>query len=122
MVFGKLLELTCIYISYREAKEMVRRKTIQSIDPFIREESMVLLDKTINKGDVIKIKGIYGTEFKFISLVTNPRNGTQWVDCLELERGVGCGLRSFYPERVKPIVKRNKRVKGRRTRKASGTG
>jgi len=118
---GKILEELDIYISYLEKREMARRKTVTSIDPFVREESMVLLDKTINRGDIVKIKGIWGSEFKFVSFVTNPKNGAQWVDCVELERGVACGMRSFRPERVKPVTKRIKGVKRRRSRKASGS-
>ncbi len=35
-----------------------------------------------------------------------------WIDCVELEKGVACGMRSFYPDRVKLIPKkRGKRVK-----------
>ena len=118
---GRILEELDIYISYLEKREMARRKTVTSIDPFVREESMVLLDKTINRGDIVKIKGIWGSEFKFVSFVTNPKNGAQWVDCVELERGVACGMRSFRPERVKPVTKRIKGVKRRRSRKTSGS-
>lgn len=119
--FGRLLDELDLSIPFIEKREMARRKTITSIDPFVREESMVLLDKTINKGDIVKIQGVWGSEFRFVSLVTNPKNGAQWVDCVELERGVACGMRSFRPERVKLVTKRIKGVKRRRSRKASGS-
>lgn len=97
--------------------EKMARKPFNTIDPFNREASVTVDNKTITKGDKIKIKGVHGTEFTFVSLVTNPKTGVQWIDCVELERGVSCGMRSFYVDRVKPIVKRNN-VKRRRSRKA----
>ena len=92
---------------------MKTRKNITINDPFIREDSFVNDEgRTVNKGDLIKIKGIWGTKFKFLNYVTNPHSGMSWIDCLELEKGMGCGVRSFYPERVKRIPsKRGKRVK-----------
>lgn len=93
---------------------MGRRKKVQTNnDPFIREDSFVNEDgRLISKGDLIKIKGVWGTKFKFLNYVTNPKNGKSWIDCIELEKGIGCGFRSFYPERVKHIPKkRGKRVK-----------
>jgi hypothetical protein len=96
-----------------------KKKVTHNPDPFNREESFVTSEgKTVSRGDVIKIKGVWGTKFRFFSYVTNPKNGVSWIDCLELERGVGCGMRSFYPDRVKTIPKkRGKRVK--RSRKTS---
>lgn len=98
---------------------MGRLKKYKGIDPFIREESFTTNDgKLIYSGDIIKIKGVWGSKFRFHNFVTNPNTGVSWVDCVELERGVACGMRSFYPDRVKPIPKRRgKRVK--RSRQAS---
>ena len=92
---------------------MGRRKKVKTNDPFVREESFVTEEgRTINKGDLIKIKGVWGTKFKFLNYVTNPKTGVSWIDCIELEKGMGCGFRSFYPDRVKHIPKkRGKRVK-----------
>lgn len=86
-------------------------------DPFVREPQFVTeTGKTIVQGDIIKIKGVWGTKFKFLNYVTNPKTGVSWVDCIELERGLGCGFRSFYPDRVKVIPKkRGKRVKRSRS-------
>lgn len=99
---------------------VARAKKYNRVDPFIREDSFVTEDgKLITKGDLIKIKGIWGTTFKFHEYVTNPKIDKSWVDCIQLERGVSCGMRSFYPERVKAIPKkRGKRVK--RPSEASG--
>lgn len=92
---------------------MGKRKKFEGRDPFIREESFVTDDgKTIVRGDLIKIKGIWGVQFKFLHHVNNPKIDVSWIDCLELEKGVACGMRSFYPDRVKHIPKkRGKRVK-----------
>lgn len=92
---------------------MARRKNYNVEDPFIREESFINQDgKTISSGDIVKIRGIWGTKFKFHKYVTNPKNNVSWVDCVELEKGIGCGMRSFYPDRVKAMPKkRGKRVK-----------
>lgn len=96
-----------------------RRKTVNKTDPFNRTDSFTTIEgKTVSRGDIIKIKGVWGTKFRFFNYVTNPSNGVSWIDCVELEKGVGCGMRSFYPERVKVMPKRRgKRVK--RSRQAS---
>ena len=100
---------------------MRRRKKVQTNDPFVRQESFVTEDgRSVTRGDIIKIKGIWGTKFKFHEYVTNPKNNVSWIDCVELEKGVGCGMRSFYPERVKIVPKkRGKRVKRARSSKPS---
>ena len=92
---------------------MRRLKKYNRVDPFVREDSFVTKDeKIVTSGDIIKIKGIWGSKFRFHKFVTNPNTGVSWIDCVELERGISCGMRSFYPERVKIIPKkRGKRVK-----------
>jgi hypothetical protein len=92
---------------------MPKRKKLLKNDPFIRTETFVTESgKTISSGDIIKIKGVWGSKFRFLNYVTNPKNGVSWIDCIELERGVPCGWRSFYPDRVKALPKkRGKRVK-----------
>lgn len=64
---------------------------------------------TILKDETIKIKGVYGTRFKFAYLVTNKETGSSWIDCYELFRGSVGGCRSFQVEKIKRIPK--KRVK-----------
>jgi hypothetical protein len=100
---------------------MGRRKKVQINDPFIREGSFTTQEgKVVNQGDIIKIKGIWGTKFKFHQHVTNPKNNKTWIDCVELEKGVGCGMRSFYEDRVRVMPKkRGKRVKRNRSSQAS---
>ena len=98
---------------------MGRVRKYTGADPFIRSDSFTTDDqKTVNKGDTIKIKGIWGTEFKFLNFVTNPITEVSWIDCIQLERGIGCGLRSFYPNRVKIVSKEKKRGRKRRSSKS----
>jgi hypothetical protein len=70
--------------------------------------------RTITEGEIIKIDGVWGTKFKFKEHVIRTDNGKEWIDCYELEKGINCGLRSFYPDRIKPIP-----IRKRRKRKAS---
>lgn len=92
---------------------MPRKKKYNVKDPFIRQDHMTTeAGKNIESGDIIKIQGEWGTKFKFISLVTNPKNGAVWIDCFEIEKGLSGKYRSFRPERVKAMPKkRGKRVK-----------
>lgn len=92
---------------------MRRPRKYNGVDPFDRKESFVTDEgRTISRGDIIKIKGIWGSKFKFHQFVTNPKTGVSWIDCVELDRGVACGMRSFYPDRIKYIPKKRvKRVK-----------
>jgi len=64
----------------------------------------------INEGDYIKIKGEYGTIFKFISVTTNNDNNKQWIDCIEYENGISKAMRAFDINRVKRIPKKRKHV------------
>ena len=91
---------------------MARRKvehtsTIQ--DPFVREYQMKYENFIIERGDLIKIAGEYGTRFRFESVTTNPKNGAVWVDCFETWRGRTGAYRSFSVDRVKRIPKRRSR-------------
>lgn len=90
-----------------------RKKSKPSNDPFVRQDHMTAPNgREVNAGDIIKIQGEWGTKFKFMSLVTNPKNDAVWIDCLELEKGIPSRYRAFRPERVKTIPKkRGKRVK-----------
>lgn len=78
-------------------------------DPFERVYSMEFGNFTIERGDLIKITGEYGTKFKFESITTNPANGAVWVDCFEMFRGQRGPYRSFTVDRVKRIPKRRMR-------------
>lgn len=63
----------------------------------------------VSQGDLIKIKGEYGSQFKFFSLTTNIETGASWIDCFEIFRGSTGQLRAFSIDKLKRIPK--KRVK-----------
>ena len=93
---------------------MARRKKVVSplADLYDRAPEYTLENgRTIFEGEVIKIDGVWGTKFKFKEHVIRTDNGKEWIDCYELEKGISCGLRSFYPERIKPIPVRKRRNK-----------
>jgi len=91
---------------------MGKRKTNSSVSvsPFTREYEFQLGQFTIVRGDIIKIEGEHGVKFKFDAIVTDPRTGSMWVDCFELEKGLVSRYRSFAIDRIKRIPKRRKRV------------
>jgi hypothetical protein len=90
---------------------MIRRKlTPVSETKFLKEESMSMNNRTIYRGDFIKISGEHGGRFKFHSLVTNKETGAQWIDCFEMQKGTVSAWRSFRSDRIKLIpIKRGKR-------------
>ena len=92
---------------------MARRKIEytkdMNFDPFDHVYQMESGNFIIEKGDLIKITGEYGTKFRFESVTTNPKNGAVWVDCFEMFRGQLGPYRSFAIDRVKRIPKRRMR-------------
>lgn len=91
---------------------MARRNTsVVSETKFKTEEAFELNGFEINAGDLIKVKGEYGSKFKVRGLTTNTETGAQWVDCFELIRGVPSQFRAFKLDRVKRIPQRGKRAK-----------
>lgn len=90
---------------------MAKKKIIFE-DKFERKSLMVTENgHEINEGDLIKIIGEHGATFKFKSLVKNPVNGVEWIDCFQMFKDMSGPTRSFYPDRVKAVKKRGKRVK-----------
>jgi hypothetical protein len=88
------------------------KKKIVFNDRFERKFSMVTQSgHEVNKGDLIKISGEHGSTFKFQCLVKNPENGVEWIDCFQMMKDMSGPTRSFYPDRVKAVKKRGKRVK-----------
>jgi hypothetical protein len=65
----------------------------------------------ISRGDMIRVRGEYGIQFKFWSLTTNQASGSVWVDCFEVFRGRAGAFRSFRIDRIKRIPQRGKRAK-----------
>jgi hypothetical protein len=90
---------------------VAKKKTIFK-DRFERKFSMITESgHEVSEGDLIKISGEYGATFKFKSLVKNPVNGVEWIDCFQMFKDISGPTRSFYPDRVKAVKKRGKRVK-----------
>lgn len=67
--------------------------------------------RTVEPGDIIKIKGIWGVKFKFKEYVRRTDSDADWIDCYELEKGQTCGQRSFKKERIKAMPKPRKNRK-----------
>lgn len=85
---------------------------------FERQDTIVVNGFQITRGDIIKIKDVHGSKFKFDHFVTNTATGATWVDCFEIINKVPSVFRSFKVERVKRIPtkgKRSKRVNGSTT-------
>lgn len=77
---------------------------------FEKVGQMIVNNRTIFSGEIIKIIGEHGNRFKFNSLVTNKETGTQWIDCFEINKNVISAWRSFKPDRIKLIpIKRGRR-------------
>jgi hypothetical protein len=88
-----------------------RKKSIAKESPFTMETYMESDGFAINAGDLIKIKGEYGTKFMFRGITTNPATGATWVDCFEMFRGKPQQFRAFKEDRVKRIPQKGKRGK-----------
>lgn len=88
-----------------------RNATVEQPTKFVREPEMMVDGFVINQGDLIKIRGEYGTKFKFQSFTVNLETGAEWVDCFEVQRGQVGAYRSFKSDRIKRIPQRGKRAK-----------
>lgn len=90
-----------------------KKKVVGPLSHFYETKDSIELPtgKVINNGDIIKIKGEYGTKFRFIGHTVNKRTGATWIDCFELERGQVRAWRSFKEDRIKPIHIPKKRRK-----------
>jgi len=67
--------------------------------------------RTVEPGEIIKIKGVWGTKFKFKEYVRRTDTGVDWIDCYEQERGQNCGHRSFRTDRIKVLPKKRRKRK-----------
>ncbi len=93
---------------------MARRKKIEAQTTpsnFVTTPYMEVNGFPIEKGDIIKIQGEYGSKFKFIGVTENTLTGATWVDCFQIIGTVPSVFRSFKQDRVKRIPKRGKRAK-----------
>jgi hypothetical protein len=78
---------------------------------FVREPEISIDGFIIGQGDLFKVKGEYGSKFKFIGFITNLETGAQWVDCIEIVRNQAGAFRSFKSDRIKRIPKKGMRAK-----------
>jgi hypothetical protein len=61
--------------------------------------------RVVEEGELIKIVGEHGKRFKFKQHVKRTDNDIEWIDCIEIEKGLSAGWRSFRPDRIKPLPK-----------------
>lgn len=93
---------------------MARRKKHKSLNPnahlFVNVDHYILPEngRVIEKDEVIKISGEHGRKFVFKQHVTRTDTGVEWIDCIQLEKGVSAGWRFFRPDRIKPLPKKRK--------------
>jgi hypothetical protein len=92
---------------------MGRRKlsTVVHHSIFETKTSFELNGFLITAGDLVKVKGEYGTKFKVRGLTTNTETGAQWIDTFEMIRGQASAFRAFKIDRIKRVPQRGKRAK-----------
>lgn len=91
-----------------------RKKVVSPLEHLYHREPTFTTPegRTIEPGEIIKIKGVWGSKFQFKEYVRRTDSGAEWIDCFELEKGQLCGHRSFTTDRIKPLPKsRRKRRK-----------
>lgn len=89
----------------RRKKAVVQDNGLETV-PYMEVDGF-----TIEAGDIIKVRGEYGVQFKFVGVTTNTRTGSTWVDCFEIFRGKAQQFRAFKEDRIKRVPKRGKRAK-----------
>lgn len=91
---------------------MIKRFVAEVSETKFEREFVLTIDGfEIVQGDLVKIKGEYGSKFKFYSLTTNVETKNTWIDCFEIQRGQVAAFRSFKSDRIKRIPQRGKRAK-----------
>lgn len=94
-----------------------RKKVVIKPTKFSTEPYMEVNGFPIHEGDIIKVKGEYGTQFKFRGITTNTETGATWADCFEIYRGKAQQFRAFKEDLIKRVPQRGKRAK-----RVNGTG
>ena len=79
--------------------------------------TLTIGNRQLEAGESIKISQVWGTKFRFIRYVYNPKTDTSWIDCAELDREQWGQTRSFRPDRVKLLPKRRNKKKKKDTNK-----
>lgn len=88
-----------------------RKKTAPSETNFVTQPAFALEGFEVTSGDLIKIKGEYGSIFKVRGLTTNIKTGAFWVDCFEIIRGVPSAYRAFKLEKIRRVPQKGRRAR-----------
>lgn len=94
---------------------MARRKKHKSQNPnahlFVSTNSYHIpeTNRIIEFDEIIKIHGEHGKRFKFKEHVVKTDTGVEWINCIQIEKGVFAGWRSFRPERIKPLPRKRQK-------------
>jgi hypothetical protein len=89
---------------------MNKKRKNNYVSKFITVPEISIGNRTIERGEVIKIKGEKGSLYSFWGITTNPDNGIQWVDCFYLRKSQLSGQYSYSIDRVMPMPRKRKRV------------
>ena len=89
---------------------MNKKRNNNYVSKFITDPEISIGNKTIKRGDTIKIKGEKASLYSFWGVTTNPDNGIQWVDCFYLRKTQLCGQYSYAIEKVVPMPRKRKNV------------
>jgi hypothetical protein len=93
---------------------VVRRKKYKSPNPnahlFINTDYYEIPEssRVIQKDEIIKISGEHGKKFKFKEHVKRSDTNVEWINCIQIEKGLSAGWRSFRPDRIKPLPRSRK--------------
>lgn len=88
-----------------------RKKVIHQDSPIVIEPTFEQDGFVIEAGDIVKVRGEYGSKFKVRGMATNTETGSSWVDVFELFRGKPQQFRAFKQDRIKRIPQKGKRAK-----------
>ena len=88
-----------------------RKKVVISDSPFQIEPEFEHNGFIISAGDLVKVKGEYGSRFKVRGLTTNIETGATWIDVFEMFRGKPQQFRAFKQDRIKRIPQKGKRAR-----------
>ena len=87
-------------------KKVAAKESSWTMEPYMEVDGF-----PIHAGDIVKVKGEYGTKFQFRGVTTNNDTGATWVDCFEIFRGKAQQFRAFDHDRIKRVPQRGKRAR-----------
>jgi hypothetical protein len=94
-----------------------KKPVVGDFDHLYSKEPSYTMDDgyVVERGALIKVAGVHGTNFSFWDHTTRTDSGAQWFDCFLLEKGQKVGQYSFTLDRlkpIKPVTRRPRRKKG----------